>query len=103
MQRFAISAVPTALGGRGVFVMVDATRLPDQRSIRRAPGSWATSLSVRRSHPKLVDFAMVLALSALLLSCPVQTTGAKPRPATMRTTVRMAKRDWLAVHGAKYR
>ena len=33
----------------------------------------------------------------------VQSNGAKLKASKLRTMVRMAKRDWIALHGVKYR
>ncbi|CBJ31071.1 expressed unknown protein [Ectocarpus siliculosus] len=54
-----------------------------------------------QDYPLLLSYSLDTSVSRL--DFLIETTGVKPRPATMRTTVRMAKRDWLAVHGAKYR
>ncbi|CAM9149560.1 unnamed protein product [Ectocarpus sp. 13 AM-2016] len=53
-----------------------------------------------QDYPLLLSYSLDTSVSRL--DFLIETTGVKPRPATMRTTVRMAKRDWLAVHGAKY-
>ncbi|CAM9652980.1 unnamed protein product, partial [Ectocarpus fasciculatus] len=83
-------------------LMYDYTSVGVKVDCWRERVSNATELNqLIQDYPLLLSYSLDTSVSRL--DFLIETTGAKPRPATMRTTVRMAKRDWLAVHGAKYR